>query len=471
MAVPLVLFAGLALGPMGRELALSRESELTLLRLRGVRPMRLVWRCLAEPLPVVLAAAAAGVGSAHCWSGWLRHAWPEAEQPGHGLGRHSLARHPSALVGVALAALTAGMIAVLLDPLGRQVTGAPARPRRAWPAAVTRVALLSMTAFVVYDVAEDSQPLPAWEVWAGPILIGLVVAELLLLLLPRLARLTARLAEPAPLPRWLALRRLGRLGPAAGPVRLLVTAGVLSGFAVSGAITSSDWVDDAARVQNGAAYQFELDASAPNAIVLTERLDPDGEHLVAAVLLPQGTADEGRAGWVDAARYERVIGEELADTGASGVPATMPDLATETTSGMTTTETFSVAGRFLAGRPGTTVRVDLEYLTGTNDMDTATISVQWPAEGPIRERSPARGLRTGLRARVRDRPQRRDRQRGVRVTGLRDDRARRRRLDPLRTRRPVGVDDGPGASGPVLPGPARLRRAASRGALRTGAGR
>ena len=54
----------------------------------------------------------------------------------------------------------------------------------------------------------------------------------------------------------------------------------------------------------------------------------------------------------------------------------MPDLATETTSGMTTTGTFSIAGRFLAGRPGTTVRVDLEYLTGTNNVDTATISVR-----------------------------------------------------------------------------------------------
>ena len=298
MAVPLVLFAGLALGPMGRELALSREAELTLLRLRGVRPMRLVWRCLAEPVPVVLAAAGTGVGIGALL---VRHVAPRLAGAGQGpdlAWDGTLWLGTLALVGAALASLTAGMIAVLLDPLGRQVTGAPARPRRAWPAAVARVSLLSVTAFVVCDVAEDSQPLPVWEVWAGPILIGLVVAEVLLLLLPRLARMTARLAEPAPLPRWLAVRRLGRLGPAAGPVRLLVTAGVLSGFGVSGAITTSDWVEDAARVHNGAAYQFELDASAANAIALTERLDPDGEHLVAAVLLPRGTADEGRAGWV-----------------------------------------------------------------------------------------------------------------------------------------------------------------------------
>ena len=322
LTVPLVLFGSLALGPMGRELALSRESELTLLRLRGVRPIRLVWRCLVEPLPVVLAAAAVGAAPARraAGRGWLARAC---------LGRHPLARHPSALVGAALAALTAGMVAVLLDPLGRQVTAAPARPRRAWPAAVARVALLSMTAFVMFDVADDSQPLPPWEVWAGPILIGLVVAELLILLLPRLARLTARLAEPAPLRRWLTLRRLGRLGPAAWPVRLLVTAGVLAGFAVSGAVNTSDWVEDAARVQNGAAYQFELDASAANAVALTERLDPEGEHLVAAVLLPPGSANEGLAGWVDATRYERVVGDGLADTpcvGSSGDDAGPGDL-------------------------------------------------------------------------------------------------------------------------------------------------
>ena len=54
----------------------------------------------------------------------------------------------------------------------------------------------------------------------------------------------------------------------------------------------------------------------------------------------------------------------------------MPDLATETTSGLTTAGTFSVAGRFVSGRPGTTVRVSLEYLTGTNDVSTATIALR-----------------------------------------------------------------------------------------------
>ncbi len=376
MTVPLVLFAGLALAPMGRELALSRESELTLLRLRGVRPVRLMWRCLAEPLPVVLAATAVGVGVGALL---VRPVAPLVAGRGRGpvlAWDGTLWLGIVALVGAALVALTAGMIGVLLDPVGRYVTGAPARTRRGWPASVARVALLSMTVFVVYDVAEDSQPLPPWEVWTGPILIGLVVAELLLLLLPRLARLTARLAEPSPLPRWLTLRRLGRLGPAAGPVRLLVTAGVLAGFAVSGAISTTDWVEDAARVQNGATYQFVMDGSAANAIALTERLDPDGDHLAAAVLLPPGSADEGRAGWVDAARYEGVIGEELADTGASGVPASMPDLATDATSGVTTAESFTVAGGFDTGRPGTTVRLDLEYLTGTNDVDTATITLR-----------------------------------------------------------------------------------------------
>ena len=82
--------------------------------------------------------------------------------------------------------------------------------------------------------------------------------------------------------------------------------------AASGAISTSDWVVDAARVQNGAAYQFVIAGSTANAIALTERLDPDGDHLVAAALLPPGSADDGRAGWVDAARYERVIGDELA---------------------------------------------------------------------------------------------------------------------------------------------------------------
>jgi hypothetical protein len=376
MVVPLVLFAGLALAPMGRELGLSRESELTLLRLRGVRPLRLVWRCLAEPLPVVLAAAAVGVGLGALL---VRLLAPHLAGHGHGPGPAwddgALWLGIVGLACAALVALTAGMLAVLLDPVGRYVTGAPARPRRAWPAAVARVALLATTTFVVYDVAEDSQQLPAWEVWAGPILIGLVVAELLILLLPRLARMTARLAEPSPLPRWLALRRVGRWGPAAAPVRLLIAAGVLAGFAASGAISTSDWVVDAARVQNGAAYQFVIAGSTANAIALTERLDADGDHLVAAALLPPGSADDGRAGWVDAARYERVIGDELAGTGASGVPATMPGLGTEATSGVTTSGTFTVAGRFASGRPGTTVRLDLEYLTGTNDMETATITL------------------------------------------------------------------------------------------------
>ena len=117
MTVPLVLFAGLALAPMGGELALSRESELTLLRLRGMRPVRLVWRCLAEPLPVVLAAAAVGVG--------LGVLLVRLVGPGMAWGG-TLWLGIVGLVGAASAALTAGMVAVLMDPLGRQVTAAPA---------------------------------------------------------------------------------------------------------------------------------------------------------------------------------------------------------------------------------------------------------------------------------------------------------------------------------------------------------
>ena len=188
---------------------------------------------------------------------------------------------------VGLAAVLVGMAGALREPLSEQVSIAE-RPRPASTAALfVSVLLLVAAGVAVYRSsvapAEDAD----WVVLAGPALVGLAVGQVAVWLI-RIARPARRRARPpgAGCPASSPSRRLARVAEAATPIRLVVAAAVVGAVSVTGAQQVDDWADDTARIRAGAAVQVPVDGDVYDALGVSHELDPDGEWLMAAAVVP-----------------------------------------------------------------------------------------------------------------------------------------------------------------------------------------
>jgi len=114
---------------------------------------------------------------------------------------------------------------------------------------------------------------------------------------------------------------------AATPIRLVVAAAVVGAVSVTGAQQVDDWSDDTARIRAGAAIQVPVDGDVYDALGLSHELDPDGEWLMAAALVPGTGSVQARRAFVDTERYEAVAGDFLAGTSSAGVAARVGELA------------------------------------------------------------------------------------------------------------------------------------------------
>ena len=172
---------------------------------------------------------------------------------------------------------------------------------------------------------------PDLLVLAGPALIGLATGQLALLLLRRGAALAMRrpgrgAGRLGGLGGFLAARRLARLADAAASVRLLVAAAVVAGLGLTATVQTEAWADDTARLELGSAYRLDLGpVDAEDALALTRDLDPDGEHLMAAVVVPDEGRVTGRRVFLDTRRVG-VLGDFLAGTPAAEVPALLEEV-------------------------------------------------------------------------------------------------------------------------------------------------
>ncbi|PUA81283.1 hypothetical protein [Nocardioides currus] len=377
---PLLLLGAVAIPSIGRELATARREEVGLARLRGIRGPRLGAVLLAEPLLTILLGTGLGLLLGRLVVRVAGDAWLDGEPPGLG----------STAAYVALATAAGSLLIVLVatwatvnEPLSVQIA-TRVRPRRATTlvvfASVLVIVAAGVAAFRSREVVDGK---PDVLVLLGPALVGLALGQVAIWVLRIVARGATSATKGSGLAGFLATRRLSRADDLVTPVRLLVAAAVVGVLALTGASSVGDWVDDEARIAAGAPVSVPVENGAVQALALTRRLDPEGQHLMAVAVVPNETRLAERRAYVDAERFEAVAGDFYAGTVAAPAAVEVPTLAADTPDLSTTAARFTVAGRLLESDRGLTrgVAVQLSYVTGVDQGSSAEVDLRFTGDG------------------------------------------------------------------------------------------
>ncbi|MGH3334638.1 MAG: FtsX-like permease family protein, partial [Nocardioides sp.] len=372
VAIPLLALGLVAVPATGRQLAAIRRHEIAVARLRGVTGGQLAVTLAVEPFLVLVLASLLGVAAGALVAAVAAGLWVGAELS---LGVTVLPA-VALIVVVGLAAVLVGMAGALREPLSDQVSVAE-RPRPASTAALFGSVLLLVAAVVAAyrSSVVDAQD-PGWVVLAGPALVGLALGQVTVWVVRLLAMAGVRWTAASALPAFLATRRLARTAEAASPIRLVVAATVVAGVSLTGAQHVGQWSEDTARMRAGAPYRIALtDADVDEALRLARDLDPDGEWLMAAALVPDEGSVPARRAFLDAARYDAVLGDFFADTPAAGVAGRVADLVPADAVKVATGDTVSASVRGVSRRLRGDLRPRVEVVYSSLGVEDASISV------------------------------------------------------------------------------------------------
>jgi hypothetical protein len=313
LTAPLLLPGAVAVPSIGAELAVARREEIGLARLRGIHGLRL-WRfLLVEPLLAITLGALAGLavgaaGTLLATSTWLGEAAPAIDRPA------LLAAAGIAGAGLVIVGLSAG--AALREPLAAQVS-ARRRPRRATTLAVFLSVLVLVGAGVAAYRSRTGDGDPDLLVLLGPALVGLALGQVAIWVVRIAARGLTPATERRGLGAFLAARRLARADDLVTPIRLVVAAAVVGSLALSGALAVSGWTAEQAAVEVPGARTIDAsELGAMGAVDLTERADPEGRHLLATAIVRNESRLPERRAYVDAARWDDVVGDFYDETPA-----------------------------------------------------------------------------------------------------------------------------------------------------------
>ncbi|RYB93945.1 hypothetical protein EUA93_05990 [Nocardioides oleivorans] len=394
LAAPLLLLGAVAVPSIGAELAVARREEIGLARLRGIHGPRL-WRfLLVEPLLAIVVGTTLGLamgalGTVVASRTWLDEAAPALQQPA------VLTALGIAAAGLVIVGLSAG--AALREPLAVQVA-ARRRPRRATTLAVFLSVLVLVGAGVAAYRSSRADGDPDLVVLLGPALVGLALGQVAIWVVRVAARGLTPATERRGLGAFLAARRLARADDLVTPIRLVVAAAVVGALALSGSVAVSGWTREQAAVDvPGARTIVATPLGAMGALELTERVDPEGDHLIATAIVPNEERLAERRAYVDAGRWDAVVGDFYDGTPARAGSDAIDELHTGVRPVQVTGDRLTVDATALELPPaqvftnpdGTEVRapggngfvVNVSYITSANSSGTASVTVDLPREG------------------------------------------------------------------------------------------
>lgn len=415
LTAPLLLLGAVAVPSIGAELAVARREEIGLARLRGIHGLRL-WRfLLVEPLLAIavgttLGLAVGAVGTVLATRTWLAETADALQQPALVAA--------AAIAGAALVIVALSAAAALREPLAVQVS-TRRRPRRATTLAIFLSVLVLVGAGVAAYRSRSASNEPDLIVLLGPALVGLALGQAAIWVIRIAARGLTPATERRGLGAFLAARRLARADDLVTPVRLVVAAAVVGALALSGAVSVSGWTRDQARVEvPGTRAIAATDLGAMGALALTEEVDPEGEHLIATAIVRNEERLGERRAYVDAGRWDAVVGGFYDDTPARAASDAVDRLATDAAPLQVLGDRLTVAatattlpappvvtapdGTRLEGSTSNDLVVRLSYIGADNVSASATATVRFTrrgegSEGTARLRACAAGcLITGM---------------------------------------------------------------------------
>jgi hypothetical protein len=414
LTAPLLLLGAVAVPSIGAELAVARREEIGLARLRGIHGL-LLWRfLLVEPLLAIavgtlLGLAVGAVGTVLATRTWLDETADALQQPALVAA--------VAVAGAALVIVALSAAAALREPLAVQVS-MRRRPRRATTLAIFLSVLVLVGAGVAAYRSRAATGEPDLVVLLGPALVGLALGQAAIWVIRIAARGLTPATERRGMGAFLAARRLARADDLVTPVRLVVAAAVVGALALSGAVSVSGWTRDQAAVEvPGARTIAATDLGAMGALDLTEEVDPEGDHLIATAIVRNEARLAERRAYVDAGRWDAVVGDYYDDTPARAASDAVDRLVTDAAPLQARGDRFVVTLSGVEVPPlrsielpngdvlrdgGGAAEVTLTYVTTANASGSVAVQLTVPGDG-----SPVTG-----RARVRECA------RGCTVTGL-----------------------------------------------------
>ncbi|GAB3016139.1 hypothetical protein GCM10011376_04640 [Nocardioides flavus (ex Wang et al. 2016)] len=398
LTAPLLLLGAVAVPSIGAELAVARREEVGLARLRGIHGTRL-WRfLLVEPalaivVGTLLGLALGAAGTVLATGTWLDEAAPALGRPA------LLASGIIAGAGLVIVGLSAG--AALREPLAVQVS-ARRRPRRATTLAAFLSVLVLVGAGVAAYRSRSADGEPDLVVLLGPALVGLALGQVAIWVVRLAARGLTPVTERRGLGAFLATRRLARADDLVTPMRLVVAAAVVGALALSGAVAVGQWTEEQAAVEVPGARTIDATAlGAVGAVDLTEQVDPQGRHLLATAIVRNESRLAERRAYVDAARWDTVVGDFYDDTAARAASDAVGRLDTGlapvqvtgdrvelTISGLEVPGVRTFRGRDESFRVGGgRVELTLGFVGADNSSGAATVDLDVPADGRSVSRS------------------------------------------------------------------------------------
>jgi FtsX-like permease family len=283
-------------------------------------------------------------------------------------------------VVVGLLTMLAGTLWALREPLSVQLT-LEERPRRASTAAIFgRVLIFVAAGLSIYRSRTSAEPADDVFVLAAPALVGLVVGQVAVWVVHVMSRASVGWSTERGLDVFLGVRRLARHGHSISALRLLVAATVTSAVAFSGFTAVDDWTEETARLRNGAPLQIPIDAGALGVLSLTRQLDPDGEWLMAAVVVDDLGTDADRRVFLDTARYDAVVGDFFDTTASAPLTGDVARLRSGPDVSVTADgEAFRIRGRIVGESTHEALEIRIGFVNDRGDAEFAV--ARFPA-GP-----------------------------------------------------------------------------------------
>ena len=399
LTAPLLLLGAVAVPSIGAELAVARREEIGLARLRGIHGLRL-WRfLLVEPLLAIVLGAGIGVALGAVGTVLATRTWLDDAAPA--LDRTALLA-AAGIAGAGLLIVGLSAAAALREPLAVQVS-ARRRPRRATTLAIFLSVLVLVGAGVAAYRSREAAGEPDLVVLLGPALVGLALGQVAIWVVRIAARVLTPATEKRGLGAFLAARRLARADDLVTPVRLVVAAAVVGSLALSGAVAVDGWTGEQAAVEVPGARTIDVtELGALGAVDLTERVDPEGEHLIATAVVRNETRLGERRAYVDAGRWDAVVADFYDGTPAAAASDAVSSIDTDiapvqvegerlsvTAAGLTVPEVRTQRGPtgqvVTAGGGG--LELTLAFVTSANQSGATVLRLEVPADGSRVRRS------------------------------------------------------------------------------------
>ena len=363
VAAMLALYGAVALAEQSARSVIDRSHDVALARLRGMHGSRLV-QFAAGPL-IAISLTGIAVGSAI--GTWLAGRIADGWGIDYSVGTREVVVAAAVLLG-AWCTIVLVSAAVIRRPLVDALSVHPRRHPSSWLTTFLELLVVAAACLAVYQAHRSEQ---SWVADIAPALVALAAGQLVMWALAWKPRLGSRLGLA------LASRRLHRYTDPAYVVRILVAAAILLAVTLTGGRTAADWRDDAGHLRAGGPLVLPFTDGALRAYAAAHDADPQGRWLMAAVAIDDLDPARRRV-YVDAPRWDAVVGDFLGGTSVGGASRHMAALADQGSPPMMRADSLHVDVSSIA--EGGTGRVVVSYLSDQGYAQEARVRIDRPGK-------------------------------------------------------------------------------------------